>query len=205
VGRTVYLAAPWRQASSGDVERLELLSLVRDAQAGQLEAQSSLVRRYKKRIAGFVRPFMPQTLDLEDVVQLVFIKMARRITHLRDPRTFESWLFTLARNTAIDTIRRQRCKPQTVNNDWLLLEAPVSDSSTVISEVMEVLEQALAGLGQLDREIVRLIVEGDSYQAVARKKSLTLGAVKLRLNRARKILRAQVGAATGLRIPCASE
>jgi RNA polymerase sigma-70 factor (ECF subfamily) len=67
-----------------------------------MAAQSDLVRRYQSRIAGYVRPMLSAGDGVDDVVQNVFVKMVRRLGALRDPAVFESWLFTLARNTALD-------------------------------------------------------------------------------------------------------
>ena len=53
---------------------------------------------------------------------------------------------------------------------------------------------------ETSQEIVRLIVQGDSYRSIARRLGLSLGAVKVRLNRARKLLRVSVGVAAGRRL-----
>lgn len=196
----VWSASALRRVQPDEAERSELLALVGRAKAGELGAQSELVRRYEKRIGAFVRPFITQPSGVEDVVQMVLIKMVRRIALLRDPRTFESWLFTLARNTSLDVIRRNRCRPATVPDDGVLVEMAASDTAPAIFEVMEALELALADLGKVDREIVRLIVQGDSYRSIARRLGLSLGAVKVRLNRARKLLRVSVGVAAGRRL-----
>jgi len=180
-------------------ERAALLSVVVRAQAGELDAQSDLVHLYHHRISAFVRPYVAQPSAVEDIVQTVFIKMVRRIGLLRDGRTFESWLFTLARNTALDAIRRSRCRPATISDDGILLSVASNDSSLVIHEIFDALELALQALSAKDRELIMLIVEGSSYDAAAKRMGLSLGAVKVRLNRARKILRVSVGDATGLR------
>ncbi|MBI4622479.1 MAG: hypothetical protein HY736_04555 [Verrucomicrobia bacterium] len=99
-----------RRIESDTGERAELLAIVLRAQSGDLNAQSELVRRYTARVSGFVRPIISQPSAVEDVAQMVFIKMVRRLGLLRDPMTFESWLFTLARNAALDYIRRAAAK-----------------------------------------------------------------------------------------------
>ena len=195
---------PWRVSTGGRVpaasdERAALLGVVARAQAGELDAQSELVRLYHTRISAFVRPYMALPSAVEDIVQMVFIKMVRRIGLLRDVRTFESWLFTLARNTALDAIRRARCRPSTISDDAVLLNMASTDNSSLMHEIYDALELAVEKLGSKDRALVALIVEGASYRAAAERMGLTIGAVKVRLNRARKILRVSVGAATGLR------
>ena len=182
-------------------ERLELLAIVRRAQRGDLTAQSDLVRRYTVRISGFVRPIISQPSAVEDVVQTVFIKMVRRLTLLRDPVTFESWLFALSRNTALDFIRRRNCRPITIADDGEFHATPDTSSTQAMTEIMEALDHALVRLSPKDRNLVTHIVQGNSYRFAAAREGLSVGAVKVRLNRVRPFLRVSVGEAIGLPLP----
>ena len=182
-------------------ERLELLAIVRRAQRGDLAAQSDLVRRYTTRISGFVRPIISQPSAVEDVVQTVFIKMVRRLALLRDPVTFESWLFALSRNTALDFIRRRNCRPATIADDGDFHATPDTSSTQAMTEIMEALEHALVRLSPKDRNLVTHIVQGNSYRFAAAREGLSVGAVKVRLNRVRPFLRLSVGEAIGLPLP----
>ena len=181
--------------------RVELLSFVKRAQGGDMTAQSELVRRYTARISGFVRPIISQPSAVEDVVQTVFIKMIRRLTLLRDPVTFESWLFALARNTALDFIRRRNCRPVTVSDEGDFRTTPDTNTGHALTEIMEALEHALVRLSPKDRNLVTHIVQGNSYQFAAAREGLSVGAVKVRLNRVRPFLRVSVGEAIGLTLP----
>ncbi|PTX91601.1 hypothetical protein DB354_17155 [Opitutus sp. ER46] len=177
------------------------MDLVDRARIGDLDAQSELVRRYTPRISGFVRPIVGQPSAVEDVVQMVFIKMVRRFKLLRNSAAFESWLFRLARNTALDSIRRRRCRPVTVDDEIELERAADTSSERVIGEIQEAFELAVRRLNPIDRELVRMIVEGHSYSIAAERSGLTVGAVKVRLCRVRPFLRCSVGGETGARLP----
>lgn len=181
-------------------ERAELVGLVVRAQRSEMAAQSELVRRYTVRLSAFVRPILFQPSAVEDVVQMVFIKMVRRLTLLRDPAVFESWLFRLARNTAVDFLRRRRCRPTMVSDEVMFEQAPDTSSERSVAEIMEALHVALTRLSPKDRNLVTMIVEGNSYQTVAAREGLTVGAVKVRLNRVRPFLRVSVGEAVGVRV-----
>jgi RNA polymerase sigma-70 factor (ECF subfamily) len=181
-------------------ERAELVGLVVRAQRSEMAAQSELVRRYTVRLSACVRPILFQPSAVEDVVQMVFIKMVRRLTLLRDPAVFESWLFRLARNTAVDFLRRRRCRPTMVSDEQTFEQAPDTSSERSVAEIMEALHVALTRLSPKDRNLVTMIVEGNSYQTVAAREGLTVGAVKVRLNRVRPFLRVSVGEAVGVRV-----
>ncbi len=178
-----------------------LLELVLIARAGDLEAQSELFHRYAKRIGAFVRTIVRQPSGVDDIVQVTFIKMIRRLPQLREAATFEPWLFTLARNTAFDALRRARHQPATVSDDGTFIHACDETDARLLPEIHEALEFALAKLSHKDQNLVRLIVQGVSYEDAARSEGLTIGAVKLRLNRVRPFLRASVGEAIGRPAP----
>ena len=186
------------RADADEAERRRLLDIVARAQAGEMAAQTELVHRYSARVAGYVRPIIPDASEVEDVVQTVFVKVVRRLGLLREPQRFEAWLFRLARNTALDFYRRSRCRPALFFGEADSLGIPASDSARTVAEIMEALEVAATKLGWSDRRLITQIVHGHSYQTVAKTEGLTVGAVKLRLTRMRPFLRASVGGAIGL-------
>ncbi len=177
-------------------ERLELAAAVTRAQSGDLAAQSDLVRRYQRRIAGHVRSIIRQPDAIEDVTQMVFIKMVRRLGRLRDASLFECWLFTLSRNTCVDFIRRRRRRPVALATEDELFEIPDPQIHSVgaTGEILDELALALERLAPIDRKLVGLYVQGNSYRTMAAREGLTPGAVKARLHRVRPFLRACLGA-----------
>ena len=196
--------SPTLQSTSrplSDAQSPELLDLVDRARIGDMAAQSELVRRYTARISGFVRPILCQPSSVEDVVQVVFIKMVRRFKLLRSSAAFESWLFRLARNTALDFIRRRRCRPFTVADDRQLENTIDQSSERCVDEILEAFEIAIRRLNPLDQQLVRMVVQGHSYTVAAEETGLSVGAVKVRLCRVRPFLRCSVGVETGVRAP----
>lgn len=183
-----------------DSARCELAALVTRAQAGDSAAQTELVHRYTRRLNGFVRGIVRQPSAVEDVVQLVFIKMFRRMARLRDANAFESWLFMLARNTSLDFLRRQRRRPLTISADDELFELPDTRPADGTGEILDALNLALSQLNPQTRTLITLFIQGCSYQTLAEREGLTLGAVKARLHRARPLLRNFVGEATATRL-----
>jgi RNA polymerase sigma-70 factor (ECF subfamily) len=181
-------------------DRRELTAIVLRAQAGDLAAQADLVRLYSHRIAGFIRTIVHNPNAIEDVTQTVFIKMIRRLPGLREPISFESWLFALARSTALDHLRARRRRPEVLAEDLRNVELVDPSRPGLVSEITEALDLALTQLSAKDRTLVSMVVAGHSYQTIAEREGLTLGAVKARLTRVRPFLRRAVGLATGTRV-----
>ena len=188
-----------RDAVPDAQEKAELLDVVWRTIAGEPAAQADLMQRYSRRVAGFVRAIIRQPDAVEDVTQMVFIKMFRRLGRLRDPIVFESWLFTLARNTSLDFIRRRNCRPNTVALDDEINQIPDPSTSSATSEILAALDRALTRLSPVDRSLVTQFVAGDSYGTIAERTGLSLATVKVRLHRVRPFLRSWVGQMTDTR------
>ncbi|MEY4687743.1 MAG: hypothetical protein RIR76_1766 [Verrucomicrobiota bacterium] len=173
----------------------ELLCLVARARNGDPLAQAELIRRYRVRLAGFLRPRVALAHDVEDLLQTVWIKMFRRIRSLRDPERFETWLFTLARNSALDHRRRARCRPVACEDESVLFALPDERQPLRRSEILEELEVALRQFGPRERRVLQQLIAGESYGAIAAREGISLNALKVRVHRLRVVLRVSVRAA----------
>ena len=131
---------------------------------------------------------------------MVFIKMFRRLSRLRDPAVFEAWLFTLARNTSLDFIRRRNCRPSTVALDDEVNRIADPTNVAATTEILAALERALERLNPIDRSLVTQFVAGETYGSIAEQAGLSLASVKVRLHRVRPFLRTWVGEMTETRL-----
>jgi len=188
-------------SNADTAERAELIDLVQRAAGTDSAAQAELVRRYTRRIGGFVRAIIRQPDAVEDVTQMVFIKMFRRLGRLRDPAVFESWLFTMARNTALDFIRRRQCRPATVGLDEEVNQIADPSTASTMNEILAALDRALLRLTPIDRSLVAQFVAGETYNDIASRNGMSLATVKVRLHRVRPFLRSWVGEMTDTRLP----
>jgi RNA polymerase sigma-70 factor (ECF subfamily) len=182
-----------------DASVAALRQLVRAAGKGDALAQTKLVRDYTPRLAGLIRTIVRQPSAIEDLVQMTFIKMLRALPCLRDPAVFEPWLFRIARSTALDHLRRQRCRPVMVADEIELMNAAEVRHDDAVTEISEALDRALGHIAPKDQRLIRMLVQGHDYQTLARRENLTVGAVKARICRIRGYLRVAVGTATGTR------
>jgi len=105
--------------------------------------------------------------DVEDVVQLVHLKLYEHLSELRDPEAFAPWLRRMTRHTIIDLLRQKR---QTVSLEALAEEAGVelsfpadrhADGTDAAVATRLDLQRALAALPPLYREpVVYYLVQG---------------------------------------------
>ena len=92
-------------------------------------------------------------------------------------------------------------RSSTVGFDPAFADVPALRNDSATAEIMEALDRALTRLAPIDQLLVRRFVAGDSYDQIAARVGLSLGAVKVRLHRVRPFLRNWVGAVTESRLP----
>jgi RNA polymerase sigma-70 factor, ECF subfamily len=75
---------------------------------GDLNALSALLARYQNRLYRYLLRMVRDSADAEDLFQQTWIRVAEQIRRYDSSRNFDAWLFTLARNLAIDLLRRRK-------------------------------------------------------------------------------------------------
>jgi RNA polymerase sigma-70 factor (ECF subfamily) len=80
--------------------------------SGDLYAFQEIVERYKKKVYYIAYDIVGDHHDAEDVSQEVFIKMYRALDRFRKDAKMSSWLYQIAVNTSIDSLRRKKTKPR---------------------------------------------------------------------------------------------
>jgi len=87
--------------------------LITDYLTGDEHSLELLIERYFKPIYGFVYRFVGNvnTQDPEDITQDVFVKVWRHIKKFDKKKSFKTWIFSIAKNTAIDFLKKKRTIP----------------------------------------------------------------------------------------------
>jgi RNA polymerase sigma-70 factor (ECF subfamily) len=178
-----------------------LMLAVRDDQAGAFE---ELVQRYQSRLVGILHHLVANATEAEDLAQEVFLRVYRARKKYRARCKFSTWLFTIANNVALNSLRagrRKRAVSLNVNDSGPLGPRPaerlVHDSGSQPSkriqqqEIAAVVRQALDHLNERQRMAVVLNkFEDMNYAEIAAVMGLTTKGVKSLLCRARTNLRA---------------
>lgn len=110
---------------SGEIEE-EVRRLIREDDPRALEL---LYDAFGGSLLGFLAARLRDSHEAEDVLQQLFLDLARRPGRVLGARRIEPWLFAKARNLAIDRMRaRGRSeKREAVWPDWLEPAAPAGD------------------------------------------------------------------------------
>src|ERR687885_2513951 len=142
-----------RRGHDDDRERSLTRRAVRPANDGDGEAMGELYDRYAGRVYGHVRRMMRDRHDAEDVTQLVFLKLIWTLDRYDESSgDFCAWLLRVARNLAIDEMRRRR--PVLVGDVYAADVGPGDDDAA--AQRAGALREALAELSDDQRQVVVL-------------------------------------------------
>ena len=148
-----------------------------------------IYRDLARQVLGFLRA--RRSTDPEDLTGEVFLQVSRDLPRFRDaddPAAVRRWVFTIARNRAIDAERRARRRPVQATAVLPEVEAPAT-----AAEIDEDLLAALAALTDDQREVVTLRFVADlPLEDVARITRRSTGATKSLQHRALENLRQAV-------------
>jgi RNA polymerase sigma-70 factor, ECF subfamily len=184
------LFAERRRGHDDDRERRLTREAVQRASDGDGEAMGELYDRYASRVYGHVRRMMRDRHDAEDVTQLVFLKLIWSLDRY-DERSgdFCPWLLRVARNLAIDEMRRRR--PVLVGD--LVASGPCHAGDEAVTMRVDAVREALAALSADQREVVILRqVVGLRPREIADRMERSEGSVHALYHRGRVAMKASL-------------
>jgi RNA polymerase sigma-70 factor (ECF subfamily) len=178
-----------------------LMLEVRDDEPSAFE---KLVRRYQHRLVGVMHHLVGDAAEAEDLAQEIFLRVYRARKTYRARCKFSTWLFTIANNMAVNSLRARQRRPMVplrINDEGPLgprptehlVLAPAHQPGQRLQqeELAVIVRQALEGLNARQRVAVVLNKYEDmDYAEIGAVMGLSTKAVKSLLCRARVNLRA---------------
>ncbi len=137
---------------------------------GDEAALGVLVERYLKDVYNFAYKLTNDLQAAEDITQESFVKAWKNIRKYRHESVFRTWIFSIARNTAIDWLRRKRDVPfSSFENErgentfvaGLVDTHPMPDELLEQAENVRVVQDILLRLGPHYRDVLDLRYTGN--------------------------------------------
>lgn len=173
--------------------------LIEQCLAGDEQAFTSLVQRYQNKVFTLIVRMIRNRETALDLAQEVFIKVYRKLGHLKDRHRASSWIMQVAHNTTLDFIKKRRLEAISTDFDdqatqqrlAAFVSTPRSMSPEVLVERLtpSQLDELVAELDLKYRTILTLrFVEGYPFHEIAEILNLPLSTVKFRKHYAIKLL-----------------
>ena len=168
--------------------------LVRRALSGDVDSFGELVRRYRGAVQGLAYHMTGSFEDAEDIAQEVFITAYLKLSQLRDPDRFASWLRRITVNCCKMWMRgRRESVPLEEVDEELLGTVPSPAEEIEREEMRRLLAEALSQLPEGNRLVITLYyLTGLSYRDIARFLDVPLSTVEGRMHRAKRQLKGRL-------------
>ncbi|MBI2788642.1 MAG: RNA polymerase sigma factor [Elusimicrobia bacterium] len=167
--------------------------LVRRCLSGDDGGFAALLERHQDRVYSFLRRLTGDARDAEDLSQVVFLKAFRSLETFDLARPFHSWVLAIAHHAALDHLRARRTDLSLDHDEHPIDPADGADGPERLAEAAldgALVERLIAALPPLYREALLLRHgEGLSVEEVAATLGIPEGTVKIRLFRARELMR----------------
>lgn len=182
------------------------LPLVDKALQGDYSAFEQLIARYERRIYALALRIVRQDSDAQDVLQQSLLTLVEKLDQFQRRSTFASWLLRIATNEALLVLRKKKSSPVMLLEDTSPLAhpdfiAPWKENPlqlAVKGEYRLLIDQALDELDEKYRLVFLLRdVQELSIEETAQALEITPANVKVRLLRARLMLREKLTRALG--------
>jgi RNA polymerase sigma-70 factor (ECF subfamily) len=178
----------------GFEERLK--DLVMCCRKGDRTAFESLFEIYQPRLKYYVRRLNGQCDSTDDTLGEIWLSVVTNIRELKNPESFNVWLYRIARNKVYDRFRQKGRFVQLPEEN----EIPVSgnDEPDFKANDAEKLHKALNKLKPYHREVLTLcFIEQMSYRSIADVVGCSIGTVRSRIYYAKQSLRKEMESQNG--------
>lgn len=188
----------WRDSDEPLIER---------ARRGDRAALQELWRAHRRWVAAIILAHRPRSVELEDLLQDVAMRLLAKMHTLRESRAFRPWLRQIAVNVCRGAGRSTRSGLQIASEErhdgsahhpGQVSEPPAAgpESSRIVERgeaARRLLEQALTLPAAYREPLLLRCLRDMTYQQISETLDLPLTTIETRLARARRMLREELG------------
>ena len=166
-------------------------TLVNKCKAGERKAQELLYKQFAAKMLGVCMRYATDRMEAEDMLQNGFIRVFQKMQDYRGEGSFEGWVRRIMVHSSIEYYRKHHKMMQAVDMDEVDEPSvdPVAMANLDAKDLIALIQQLAPGY----RMVFNLYaIEGFSHKEIGEIMSISEGASKSQLSRARAILKEQV-------------
>lgn len=178
-------------------------SLIQQAKGGDFGAMETLLLKYERQVYGVAYRIVQQHQDAEEVAQQTFVNVIEHLDEFREESQFRTWLLRITTNQALTLLRKRSVRSGvSLDNgandsyedvprpEFIAVWRETPEEIAMRRESRRLIDEALATLDDKYRLVFVLRdIEGYSTRETAESLGIREEAVKVRLLRARLMLR----------------
>jgi len=177
------------------VDELEI-RLIEDLREGNPSALKKIYKLYYSRLFFFINAYTHNNEITEELLQDVFLKLWNNRENIYSSQSIVNYIYTIARNHAIDHIRKNRVKIFSIDiiQGKEYSEGNKGEEEVLYSEEEKRINKAINNLSPRKKEVFELHrVENFTYKEIAERLGISVSAVEKNISSAIKELRLKIG------------
>lgn len=167
--------------------------LIQNIKNREEESFGLLIDQYGRYVAAVVSRVSGGSISREDIEELAadtFVAFWDNVGRFEEGLDVKPYLAKIARNKTISLLRKHSAAPErdnlSLDDDIMILECRITDELAIRREQEQILNEAVAELGQPDREIfLRFYYLGEKIAQIAQRLVMNQATVKTNLRRSR--------------------
>ncbi len=176
------------------IKQSQLQKIITEARKGKRQAQNILMDLFWKNVFGYVNSKIENDDEAEDIAIETFTKVFAKLKLYNSDFDFKTWLISIAHNTMIDHIRKSSHLQISLDDENIYFEIeedlPTPEESLIQQQDNDALDEQIQKLKPEYRKMIELrYLEEKTYKEIAEELDLSMANVKVRLLRARQLLK----------------
>lgn len=147
-----------------------------------------LVKQHERIIYKVCYLYADNATDRQDLYQEILIQVWKGYQKFRGDAKFSTWLYQVAINTAIAGFRKTKNSPVSFTGDDLP-EMSDDTAGAIEAEQLEQLHTAIDQLNDIEKALVMLYLDGNSYYEMENIMGIPNGALRVKMTRIKEKLR----------------
>jgi len=128
------------------------------------KAFSELIKQYQAIIHKVTMVYANGRADREDLFQEICLQLWKSYPNFREEAKFSTWMYRVALNTAISTVRKENKAP---SFEHLRETDRIAEDKNDEKERVKLLYRAISRLNRIDKAIILLWLEEKNYKEIA--------------------------------------
>lgn len=170
-------------------DRNEDRELLTRIAAGDRDAMKALYERHSNAVYQFVKSWLADPHEAADIAHETMLSVWRDAGKFEGRSSAKSWMFSIARNKAVDRNRRAERISYTDETPDAADDDPDPLAAATAAEDAAQLRECIDGLSAAHRRVVHLaFFEELAYGEIAAAEGCPVGTVKTRMMHAKKLI-----------------
>lgn len=149
------------------------------------KAFSKLIKENQRIIHKITMVYENGWADREDLFQEICLQLWLSYPNFREEAKFSTWMYRVALNTAISSVRKEKKKPPF---EPLRESEGITEDSSDEKEKIKLLYRAISKLNRIDKAIILLWLEEKNYEEIAAIMGISKTNVSVKLVRIKRKL-----------------